>query len=424
MWLLMSRALQSEQEVLGAILIRPDILPDISKCVEVESFSTDVHKAIYSSMLELFADNKPLDAITVARSASKDSDVRLYIHTLVSQCPSAANAEYYAKQVDTYARVRQVRQAAFEIARLATEDVEDPRVLVDRLEAIIFASVKDISDYSHIRDLVKSEFDHIEKLNSSGMQDMGVLTGYIEIDNLLCGFKPGELIILAARPAVGKTALALQFALNSNTGAGLFSLEMSKQQLAHRTLCIMARIDSHRLRTGKLVGEDWTKLSNVYGELYSKNVFIDDTPNLNIVELRGKARRMSAKHNIGLILIDYLQLMNSHKKMDNRNLEVAAISRGLKMLARELNVPVIALSQLSRGVEQRENKRPRLSDLRDSGALEQDADIVMFLHREATTLTACELIIAKNRQGPTGLVDLYFNEHHTRFENATKESRR
>lgn len=434
--------MEAEQSLLGSMLISQDTIPEILEIlVSADAFYTEAHRRIYETIIELYAGGVPADPITLADALAAKGHIEVcggkpYIHTLVSSVPSAANAKYYAKIVERNSTLRSLIKVSTEIASLGYEAPEDVEGLIDRAESLIFAIAhKRMSEkFVHIKDLLKEGFEMVEKLYEKKEQITGVSTGYLDLDRIVTGFHPGDLVILAARPAMGKTALALNVAANVGLGdvpVAIFSLEMSRHQLAQRMMCSEARIDSHRLRTGNLRDEDWAKLSGAVGRLADKPIFIDDTPSIGILEVRAKARRLFARHSPGIIIVDYLQLMQSYRRVENRQQEIAEISRGLKILAKELEVPVIALSQLSRAVEHRSDKKPQLSDLRESGAIEQDADIVMFIHRNvygsaddinaAEERASAEVIIAKHRNGPTGVVSLYFNEHCTRFENIARD---
>lgn len=432
--------IEAEQSVLGAMLISRDAIPEMHEIISVDAFYTEAHRRIFAAILDLYAKGEPADAITLSAALSSRGDLEIcggkpYIHTLVSSVPSAANAAYYAKIVEKDATLRALISVSTEIAALGYEGPSDVEAVIDRAENLIFqiAHKRMSEKFVHIKDLLTEGFEMVEKLYEKKEQITGVPTGFMDMDKLLTGFHPGDLVIIAARPAMGKTALALNIATEigkKEIPVAIFSLEMSRHQLAQRMMCSEARIDSHRLRTGHLRDDDWSKLSGAVGRLAEKPIFIDDTPSIGIFEVRAKARRLFARHQPGVIIVDYLQLMQSYRRVENRQQEIAEISRGLKILAKELEVPVVALSQLSRAVEQRSDKRPQLSDLRESGSIEQDADIVMFIHRNmysnpddinaAEERASAEVIVAKHRNGPTGAVSLYFNEHCTRFENISR----
>lgn len=434
--------IEAEQSLLGAMLISQDAIPEILEVLTPEAFYTEAHRKIYETIVDLYARGEPADPITLAEALSGRGHLEVcggkpYIHTLVSSVPSAANAKYYAKIVERNATLRALISVTTEIASLGYDAPEDVEGLIDRAESLIFqiAHKRMSEKFVHIKDLLKEGFEMVESLYEKKEQITGVPTGYADLDKLLTGFHPGDLVILAARPAMGKTALALNLATNvalKNIPVAVFSLEMSRQQLAQRMMCAEARVDSYRLRTGHLGDDDWAKLSRAVGKLAEAPIFIDDTPSIGILEVRAKARRLFARNSPGIIIVDYLQLMQSNRRIENRQQEIAEISRGLKILAKELEMPVIALSQLSRAVEQRADKKPQLSDLRESGSIEQDADIVMFIHRNvyggyddinaAEERSQAEVIVAKHRNGPTGVVSLYYNEHCTRFESYAKSN--
>jgi len=434
--------IEAEQSLLGAMLISHDAIPEILELLDAEAFYTEAHRRIYESVIELYARGEPVDPITLSEMLSAKGYLETcggkpYIHTLVGSVPSAANARYYAKIVERNATLRALIKVSTEIASLGYEAPEDVEGLIDRAESLIFAIAhKRMSEkFVAIKDLLKEGFEAVEQLFEKKEQITGVPTGFTDLDQLLAGYHPGDLVIVAARPAMGKTALALNIATNiglRNIPVAVFSLEMSRHQLAQRMMCSEARIDSHRLRTGHLRDEDWSKLSGAVGRLAEAPIFIDDTPSIGILEVRAKARRLFARHSPGIIIVDYLQLMQSYRRTENRQQEIAEISRGLKILAKELEVPVIALSQLSRAVEHRSDKRPQLSDLRESGAIEQDADIVMFIHRNIygspddidamEERGTAEIVVAKHRNGPTGVVKLAFLEHYTRFADMARNS--
>jgi replicative DNA helicase len=432
--------LEAEQSLLGAMLISHEAIPEILEILTPESFYTEAHRRIYETIVGMYATGVPADPITLAEALSGKGYLEIcggkpYVHTLVSQVPSTANARYYAKIVEKNATLRALIQVSTEVASLSYETPEDVEGLIDRAESLIFqiAHKRMSEKFVHIKDLLKEGFEMVESLYEKKEQISGVPTGFTDLDNLLTGFHPGDMVVLAARPAMGKTALALNIAANvarNKIPVAIFSLEMSRQQLAQRMMCAEARIDSYKLRTGHLSDDDWGKLSRAVGKLAEDPVFIDDTPSIGILEVRAKARRLFARHAPGVVIVDYLQLMQSNRRIENRQQEIAEISRGMKILAKELEVPVIALSQLSRAVEQRSDKKPQLSDLRESGSIEQDADIVMFIHRNvygdqsdvnaAEERSQAEVIVAKHRNGPVGVAKLYYNEHSTRFENYAK----
>lgn len=428
--------LEAEQSLLGAMLISPDVIPDIVETIDADSFYTEGHQNIFRAIVELYARGEPADPITVAELLSSKGQLeeaggKPYIHTLISVVPSAANAQYYARIVERNSALRSLIRAASEIAALGYEGPEDVEAAIDRAESLIFAIAnRRMSErFVPIKDLLAEGFSTVEHLYENKEHVTGFASGFQDLDALTAGFHPGDLAIIAARPSMGKTALALNIATHiglENVPVAIFSLEMSREQLAQRMMCSEGKIDSHRLRTGHLRDEDWTRLSSAIGRLAEAPIYIDDTPSIGILEVRAKSRRLFSRHRPGVIIVDYLQLMQSYRRVESRQQEIAEISRGLKILAKELSVPVIALSQLSRAVEQRgKNARPQLSDLRESGAIEQDADLVLFIHRNiyadpsdpdaAEERGTAELILAKHRNGPTGVVKLAFMEQYTRF---------
>lgn len=367
--------LEAEQSLLGAMLISSDAIAEIFEDINADAFYSEAHRRIFETAVDLYAKGEPVDPITLAESLSSKGYLescggKSYIHTLVSLVPSAANAKYYAKIVERNATLRSLIKVSTEIAALGYEAPEDVDGLIDRAESLIFAIAhkRMAEKFIAIKDLLKEGFEVVEQLFEKKEQITGTPTGFADLDQLLAGIHPGDLIIVAARPAMGKTAFALNIAANmglNNLPVAVFSLEMSRQQLVQRMMCSEARIDSHRLRTGQLRDEDWSKLSGAVGRLAETPIYIDDTPSIGIMEVRAKARRLFARHSPGAIVVDYLQLMQSYRRVENRQQEIAEISRGLKILAKELSVPVIALSQLSRAVEHRSDKRPQLSDLRE-----------------------------------------------------------
>ncbi len=429
--------LEAEQSLLGSMLISQGIIPDIVEKVNPTDFYRGPHQQIFEAVLDLYTKGEPADPITVANELKTKGVLdqvggKSYIHTLINVVPTAANAKYYAGIVEKNAVLRSLISAATEIVGMGYEGSEDIGLLIDRAESLIFSvSKKRISEkFIHIKDLLTESFEQIEKLYEKGANVTGLPTGFIELDEKTSGFHPSDLIVVAARPSMGKTSLVLSIAqhvaVNEKIPVAIFSLEMSRQQLTQRLMCSEARVDAQHLRTGNLKTEDWRELSNAVGRLAEAPIFIDDTPNITMMGVRAKARRLMAKHKLGLIVVDYLQLMQGRGRVENRQQEISEISRALKILGRELEVPVIAVSQLSRAVEQRTDKHPLLSDLRESGAIEQDADLVIFIYRddyynkESDEKGIAEIIIGKHRNGPTGTLRLAFLEHYTKFANLAK----
>lgn len=425
--------LDAEASLLGAVLIDEDVLTRISDSVTADDFYEKRHKAIFSAMIKLYEMHKPVDMLTLSDQLKKREELEEvggidYLTELTNMVPTAANAEHYAEIIVQAAMRRRLIKAAGEIAEYGYEEDQMVGELLEKAEAEIFA----VSDKSLRNDLVSLEqilgesFDRLDELHKNKGKIRGVPTGWRDLDGMTAGLQRSDLIILAARPAMGKTTLVTNLAYNVATKAKqavlFFSLEMSKEQLVDRMLADAAGVDSWNIRTGNLSDEDFEKISTAMGEMAEAPIFIDDTPGVSVLEMRTKARRQSHTNPLGLIIIDYLQLMQgSGKHGDNRVQEVSEISRGLKLIARELNVPVIALSQLSRSVENRSPQIPQLADLRESGSIEQDADIVMFIYREAYYQPETErqnitdLIIAKHRNGPVGKVELYFHPERLKF---------
>jgi len=425
--------LDAEMSLLGAVLIDEETIADISEHVKPHDFYDRRHGLIYDAMMRLYEKHKPVDLLTLTEELKKKNDIETiggsaYLTELTNYVPTAAHAEAYAELVSQKAIRRRLIKASAEISELGFDEETSTEELLQQAEQQLFA----VSDQSLKNDLVSIEsiltdsFDRMEELHRNKGALRGVRTGYRDLDNMTAGLQRSDLIILAARPAMGKTTLVTNLAYNVATIAKqpvlFFSLEMSKEQLVDRMLADASGVDAWNIRTGNLSDDDFSKLSDAMGEMAEAPIFIDDTPGVSVLEMRTKARRAAHEQPLGLIIIDYLQLMQgSGRDNGNRVQEVSEISRGLKLLARELNVPVIALSQLSRSVETRSPQIPQLSDLRESGSIEQDADIVMFIYREAYYNPETErenitdLIIAKHRNGPTGRVELYFHPERLRF---------
>jgi len=426
--------LDAEKSLLGAVLIDEETLADISEHVTPKDFYEKRHAIIYGAMLRLYEKHKPVDLLTLTEELSRKKEIEIvggssYLTELTNYVPTSAHAEAYAELVAQKAVRRRLIKASSEISELGYNEDTTTQELLEKAEAELFS----VSDQSLKQDLVSIEsiltdsFDRMEELHKNKGAIRGVRTGYRDLDNMTAGLQRSDLIILAARPAMGKTTLVTNLAYNVATIAKqpvlFFSLEMSKEQLVDRMLADASGVDAWNIRTGNLSDDDFGKLSEAMGEMAEAPIFIDDTPGMTVLEIRTKARRAMHEQPLGLIVIDYLQLMqsSSNRNDGNRVQEVSEISRGLKLIARELNVPVVALSQLSRSVESRSPQIPQLSDLRESGSIEQDADIVMFIYREAYYNPETErenltdLIIAKHRNGPTGKIELYFHPERLRF---------
>ncbi len=413
----------------------------VSECIELlkpEDFYRPAHAAIYESILRLFERNEPIDEVTVGSDLKGQQKLDAsgggeYIASLTESVPTAANAVHYARIVRDAALSRRLIAAATVIATSGYKGEETVDVLLDQAEAKIFeiTSAREHRSYTPLKDVVKGAFKTIEQLYERKELVTGVPTGFSDLDKMTAGFQPSDLIIIAGRPSMGKTAVALNIAqyaaVHQKVPALVFSLEMSKEALVMRMLCSEARIDSQRMRGGFLNSTDWPKLARAAGALAEAPMYLDDTGAISVLEMRAKARRLQAERGLGLIMVDYLQLMRGRTSNEGREREISEISRGLKALGKELKVPVIALSQLNRSLEQRQDKRPMLSDLRESGAIEQDADVICFVYRDEYYNQAspdkgiAEFIIGKQRNGPTGTVRLRFFNEYTKFENLAKE---
>lgn len=430
--------LEAERAVIGSILIDNDALNRVLEFLSANDFYREAHSKIFSAIVSLSEKNEPTDFLTVSNCLQSCGDLELvggasYLSSLVDNIPSSANIESYGKIVRQKAIVRKLIEAAAEIATLGYEKGEDVEDLLDEAEKKIFelAENKMRPSFVSVKDLVKESYKAIEKLYEAKSAVTGVPTGFKELDNITCGLQRSDLIIIAGRPSMGKTALALNItefaAIESKAKVALFSLEMSKEQLVTRMLCSQARIDSSKLRKGEVEERDWPNLTNAASILSDIDIFIDDTPAGTVLEMKAKARRLKREKGLDLIIVDYLQLVRSSKYTQSREQEISEISRSLKALAKELNVPVVALSQLNRAVENRNNRRPQLSDLRESGAIEQDADVIAFIYRDEVydpntpDQGVAELIVGKQRNGPTGTVRLAFLKKYTRFENLAYE---
>lgn len=425
--------IDAEMSLLGAILIDEEVLADITEHVKPKDFYDKRHAVIFDAIMRLYEKNKPVDLLTLTDELKRKKEIdevggSAYLTELTNYVPTAAHAESYAEIVAQKAVRRRLIRASGEISELGYDEQTTTQELLQQAEAELF-SVSDQSlkqDLTSLESILTDSFDRLEELHRNKGALRGVRTGYRDLDNMTAGLQRSDLIILAARPAMGKTTLVTNLAYNVATIAKqpvlFFSLEMSKEQLVDRMLSDASGVDSWNIRTGNLSDDDFSKLSEAMGEMSEAPIFIDDTPGLSVLEMRTKARRAAHDQPLGLIIIDYLQLMQGSGRHDgNRVQEVSEISRGLKLIARELNVPVIALSQLSRSVESRSPQIPQLADLRESGSIEQDADIVMFIYREAYYNPETErenitdLIIAKHRNGPVGKVELYFHPERLRF---------
>ena len=415
------------------MMLSPGAIGAVSEILDGGDFYRESHAKIYRAAVGLYARGEPVDAITLVdeleeRGELEDVGGRVRVHELAALVPAAANAAHYARIVREVATLRGLIRTGQEIARLGWERPGEVQELVDRAEQILFDLSQDrvTTEFSHIESLLKDSFERITQLYEAGAEVTGVPTGFRELDRLTSGFQAGNLVIVAARPSMGKSALGLCMAANlavrEGIPVGIFTLEMSKSEVTQRLMCSEAKVESQRLRTGKLAIDDWPRLTAACDKLAKAPLYVDDTGSINLMEIRSKSRRLKSREpTLGLILIDYLQLMTSGGTVENRVQEVSQISRSLKVLARDLDVPIVAMSQLSRAVEQRHDKRPILSDLRESGSIEQDADLVMFIYRdeyyneESDQQGMAEVALAKHRNGPTDTIKLSFLKRYAKF---------
>ncbi|HWY80184.1 MAG TPA: replicative DNA helicase [Candidatus Sulfotelmatobacter sp.] len=424
----------AEQSVLGAILIDKNAIVPVSEILKTEDFYSDMNGIIYGEMLVLYEERKPIDLLTLTEKLKKSKLLQKfdtsYLTDLVEMVPTAANVTTYAQMVKEDATKRRLITAGTQLAEIGYTVDSEVKDMLDKAEASIFSISQGhlTRGFIPLKDTLTDSFDRIDELQKEGVGLRGVRSGFVDLDNMLSGMQKNNLIILAARPGQGKTAFMLNIAqhigVNDKKPVGIFSLEMSKEELVDRLLVGQADVDAWRLKTGKLSEEDFGKLSDAMGQLADAPIFIDDTPGISLIEMRSKARRLQMEHNLSLLIVDYLQLIVPGKRYESRVQEVAMISQSLKNLARELGIPVLSLSQLSRAVEHRGEKKPQLADLRESGTIEQDADVVMFLYRPdsetASTHIPTKLLIAKHRNGPTGEIDLLFQGNRIRFMSVEK----
>ncbi len=437
--------LEAEQSLLGSLLIDKDTIIRVGDNVRPEDFYRDAHKVIYETIQHLFSNHDPIDILSVGNRLEeigklKDVGGRAYLVELSNAVPTAAHAHHYADIIQKKATLRRLLRSASEITALGYEEADDVEATLDKAEQSLFAvSQKYLKQtFTSLRSVLSDAFERIDELHKERGKLRGISTGFKELDNILGGLQNSDLVVLAARPSVGKTSFALDIARNvaakSKKAVGVFSLEMSKEQLVDRLICSEANVDLWKLRTGRLSDrdDDFPRIGQALGVLSEAPLFIDDTPGANVMEIRTKARRLQTEHGLGLIIIDYIQLMESRNHSDNRVQEVSEITRALKGIARELNVPVLALSQLSRAVEMNKPAIPRLAHLRESGSIEQDADVVMFIYRKAVDKNyqledlapeerrLAEIHISKHRNGPVGVVKLMFDERRASFRNLEK----
>jgi len=429
---------EAEQSVLGSLMIDKNAIIKIADLINPEDFYKNTHGKIFDAMLYLYEHHEPIDILSLSNRLNETGELdgiggHSYLASLANTVPTAANVIHYAKIVEKKAVLRKLIDNASQIIENSYNETEEVDKILDNAEQKIFAvSQKHVrQDFSPIKPALEEAFDRIDELHKNKGKLRGIPTGFTDLDNILAGLQKSNLIILGARPSVGKSSLAMDIARHAATrekvSVGIFSLEMSKDEMIDRLICAEANIDLWKLRTGKLssTGEndDFSRIGHAMGILSESPIFIDDTATLNVMEMRTMARRLQAEHGLGLIIIDYLQLIEGRGKTDNRVQEVSEISRSLKGLARELNIPIVALSQLSRGIESRQDQKPKLSDLRESGSIEQDADVVLFIYREDRVKKSTEnkniadILVSKHRNGPIGEVKLYFNEQCTSFKN-------
>ena len=431
---LQPQSLEAEQAVLGSMLISKEAVSKVLQWITTEHFYKNAHGKIFATMISLFNENEPVDTISVIDQLKKSKEIEgvggaYYITGLVEAVPTAANVESYAKIVLEKAVLRKLIYLAHDMSKEAYDDRQTVDDILDSAEQSIFTITQNRlkGGFKHIEPILHESFEQLDAISSKAGSVIGVPSGLIDLDEITAGFHPGDLVIIAGRPSMGKTSLALSIARNAavdhKESIGFFSLEMADLQIAMRLLCAESKVDSHLVRTGNLPKSQWKNLSIHVGTLAEAPIYLDDSPAITVLELRAKARRLKAEHDVKLIIVDYLQLMQGPKGVESRQQEISIITRSLKSLAKDLKIPIIALSQLSRAVENRTDKRPQLSDLRESGAIEQDADVVMFLYRqwvytrEEEDRGKAQVIIAKQRNGPTGTVNITFLDRFARFEN-------
>ncbi len=433
--------IEAEQSVLGSLLIDKDAIVKIADIVAPKDFYRKVHEIIFEAMIGLYTKSEPIDLLTVSsrlkeKKQFKEIGGMSYLTTLMNSVPTASNVVHYAKIVNQKRVLRDLIGASYEISSLAWDENKNIDEIIDEAEKKIFgvSQTSLIAEFQHVKSHLGEAFERFDRLHKGDDTWRGIPTGFIDLDKKLAGLQKADLIILAGRPSLGKTSLAIDFArhaaVSEKVPVGLFSLEMSKQQLIERLIAAEANVDLWRLRSGQLSDEgkdnDFEKISRALDSLSSAPIYIDDAASPNALQIRTMARRLQAEHGLGLLVIDYLQLMQGTGRIENRNQEVSEISRSLKNLARELNIPILAVSQLSRAPEARTDQVPKLSDLRESGSIEQDADVVLFIYREdkvkkdSDRKNIAEIHIAKHRNGPTGKIELYFNEDYTSFRNLDK----
>lgn len=423
----------AEQSVLGGMMLSKDAIADVVEMVRGNDFYRPAHEAVYDAIVDLYGRGEPADAVTVSAELTKRGELARiggapYLHTLISSVPTAANAGFYARIVRERAVLRKLVDAGTRIAQLGyATDGGDVDELVNTAQAEVYAVTerRTSEDYLALKDILNGTMEEIDAASHRGEGMIGVPTGFKDLDALTNGLHPGQMIVLAARPAVGKSTMGLDIARAASIKNGqtsvIFSLEMSRNEIAMRMLSAESQVPLTNLRKGSMRDDDWTRLARTMGKLSDAPLFIDDSPNMSLMEIRAKCRRLKQRHDLKLVVIDYLQLMSSGKRVESRQQEVSEFSRALKLLAKELEVPVIAISQLNRGSEQRTDKKPQMSDLRESGSIEQDADVVILLHREdmyekeSPRAGEADMIVAKHRNGPTDTIVVAFQGHYARF---------
>ena len=432
--------LAAEQSVLGGMMLSKDAIADVVEALSPTDFYRPAHQAIYDCVLDLYGRGEPADAITVSAELERRQELvkvggAPYLHTLISTVPTAANAGYYAEIVSEKAILRRLVEAGTRIVQLGYHGSEGAAIeeVVDRAQASIYdvTERKASEDYHALEELLQPTMDEIDAIASRGGESQGIPTGFADLDALTNGLHAGQMIIVAARPGVGKSTLGLDFARSASVKHGMasviFSLEMGRTEIVMRMLSAEARIRLGDMRGGRMTDDDWTRLARRMSEISEAPIYVDDSPNLTMMEIRAKARRLKQRHDIQLIVVDYMQLMTSGKRVESRQQEVSEFSRNLKLLAKELEVPLVAISQLNRGPEQRTDKKPQLSDLRESGSLEQDADMVILIHRpdaferDDPRMGEADLMVAKHRAGPTATITVAHQLHYSRFVDMAQE---